>query len=61
MTHKDTSQLNLFTPVKLGAYQLPNRIIMAPLTRNRAAAGNVPQAMNVEYYRQRATAGLLIS
>jgi N-ethylmaleimide reductase len=34
---------------------------MAPLTRNRAAAGNVPQAMNVEYYRQRATAGLIIT
>lgn len=52
---------DLFTPINLGSLQLNNRIIMAPLTRNRAAEGNVPQAMNVEYYRQRASAGLIIS
>jgi N-ethylmaleimide reductase len=40
---------------------LANRIIMAPLTRNRAAESNVPQDLNVEYYRQRASAGLIIS
>ena len=51
----------LFTPVTLGNLTLKNRIIMAPMTRNRAAEGNVPQAMNVEYYRQRASAGLIIT
>ncbi|MFQ5932044.1 MAG: alkene reductase [Nitrospiraceae bacterium] len=63
--HKtQTAQLretNLFTPVKLGPYVLPNRIVMAPLTRNRAGAGNVPQAMNAIYYAQRASAGLIIT
>ena len=52
---------NLFTPINLGPYHLPNRIIMAPLTRNRAGAGNAPTAMNVTYYEQRATAGLIIT
>jgi len=52
---------DLFSPLTLGQLVLPNRIVMAPLTRNRAAEGNVPQAMNVEYYRQRATAGLIIT
>jgi N-ethylmaleimide reductase len=52
---------NLFTPILLGDLHLANRIIMAPLTRNRAGEGNVPQAINVEYYRQRASAGLIIS
>lgn len=53
--------VDLFLPVTTGRLALPNRIVMAPLTRNRAAAGGVPQAMNVEYYRQRASAGLIIS
>jgi N-ethylmaleimide reductase len=52
---------DLFTPLTAGKLQLPNRIVMAPLTRNRAGAGNVPQALNVEYYGQRATAGLIIT
>ncbi len=51
----------LFTPVTLGNLTLKNRIVMAPMTRNRAAEDNVPQAMNVEYYRQRASAGLIIT
>ena len=51
----------LLSPIKLGRYDLPNRIVMAPLTRNRAAAGNVPQTMNAEYYAQRASAGLIIT
>ena len=50
----------LFTPVRLGNLTLKNRMVMAPMTRNRAAEGNIPQAMNVEYYRQRAGAGLII-
>jgi len=51
----------LFTPISVGPYTLPNRIVMAPLTRNRAGTGNVPQAINVEYYAQRASAGLIIT
>ena len=52
---------DLFTPVKIGAYTLPNRIFMAPLTRNRAGEGNVPTRLNATYYAQRASAGLIIS
>jgi N-ethylmaleimide reductase len=50
-----------FTPLKLGAIKIPNRIIMAPLTRMRAGVDNVPTAMNAIYYAQRASAGLIIS
>lgn len=53
--------IDLFTPVKVGNLQLKNRIVMAPLTRNRAGEGNVPREMNALYYAQRATAGLIIS
>jgi N-ethylmaleimide reductase len=53
--------INLLTPIKLGPYKLPNRIIMAPLTRMRAGEGKVPQPVNAEYYAQRASAGLIIS
>ncbi len=56
-----STEKNLFTPIQLGAYELPNRIVMAPLTRNRAGAGNVPQPLNVTYYEQRASAGLIIT
>ncbi len=52
---------DLFSPLQLGKVQLANRLVMAPLTRNRAGEGNVPQELNVEYYRQRATAGLIIT
>lgn len=52
---------DLFDPVRLGDLQLANRIIMAPMTRSRAGAGDVPTDLNVEYYRQRATAGLIVS
>jgi N-ethylmaleimide reductase len=51
----------LFTPLRLGSMQLPNRIVMAPLTRMRAGANNVPTALNAEYYAQRSSAGLIIS
>ena len=52
----------LFAPFKLGDLELPNRIVMAPLTRNRATPGtDAPRALNALYYRQRASAGLLIS
>lgn len=52
---------SLFEPVRLGALALSNRIAMAPMTRSRAGAGDAPTAMNVEYYRQRASAGLIIT
>jgi len=52
---------NLFTPLRLGSLELPNRIVMAPLTRLRGTVDNLPTALQVEYYRQRATAGLIIS
>src|SRR3546814_14741071 len=51
----------LFDPLKVGALQLPNRIIMAPLTRSRSGATRVPNALMAQYYSQRASAGLLIS
>ena len=51
----------LFEPFKLGPITLPNRLVMAPLTRNRAVAGMVPSPLAIEYYGQRASAGLLIT
>ena len=51
----------LFDPIRIGAWNLPNRIIMAPLTRARAGAERIPNALMAEYYQQRATAGLIIS
>ncbi len=51
----------LQSPLRLGPYSLKNRLVMAPLTRNRAGPGNVPQPINAEYYRQRASAGLIIT
>jgi 2,4-dienoyl-CoA reductase-like NADH-dependent reductase (Old Yellow Enzyme family) len=52
----------LFDPLKVGALELPNRIIMAPLTRSRATGeGRVPNALMAEYYAQRASAGLILS
>ncbi|NBR70242.1 MAG: alkene reductase, partial [Verrucomicrobia bacterium] len=50
----------LFSPLSLGPLELPHRVLMAPLTRCRASAGNVPNDLNAEYYRQRASAGLII-
>jgi N-ethylmaleimide reductase len=55
------AHLDLFSPIQLGNIQLNNRMVMAPMTRNRSDNNNVPQAMNVTYYRQRATAGLIIT
>jgi N-ethylmaleimide reductase len=51
----------LFEPFKLGPITLPNRLVMAPLTRNRALAGLVPNPLAIDYYGQRASAGLLIT
>src|SRR5574343_886784 len=52
---------SLFDPIQIGDIALSNRIVMAPLTRNRAIAGNVAGPLTVEYYRQRASAGLIIA
>ncbi len=51
----------LFTPVRLGALELANRVVMAPLTRDRAGAGQVPTPLAADYYGQRASAGLIIA
>ena len=51
----------LFTPVALGDLQLSNRVVMAPLTRCRADVAHVPTDLMVEYYSQRASAGLIVS
>ena len=55
------SLFNLLQPFKLGNLELPNRIVMAPLTRRRANGGNAPTQINALYYAQRASAGLIIS
>lgn len=52
---------DLFAPYTLGDLPLSNRMVMAPMTRNRADQHNAPHALNVEYYRQRASAGLIIT
>jgi 2,4-dienoyl-CoA reductase-like NADH-dependent reductase (Old Yellow Enzyme family) len=56
-----SDKLRLLEPITIGELKLNNRIFMAPLTRCRASAGRVPNAMMAEYYRQRARAGLIIS
>lgn len=56
------TEAKLFTPLRAGALSLKNRVVMAPLTRNRARPeDDAPVALNAEYYRQRASAGLIIS
>ncbi len=52
---------DLFSPTAVGRLALPHRIALAPLTRNRAGDGGVPTDLNVEYYRQRASAALIIT
>lgn len=51
----------LFTPYRLGSLHLPNRIVMPPMTRSRAGAGNVATPLMAAYYAQRASAGLIVS
>src|SRR5689334_12359575 len=55
------SNLDIFSPFTLGPAQLPNRALMAPMTRNRAGCGNAPGPLNATDYAQRASAGLIIS
>jgi N-ethylmaleimide reductase len=52
---------DLFTPARFGGIELANRIVMSSLTRNRAGEGNVPTPLVAEYYRQRASAGLILT
>jgi 2,4-dienoyl-CoA reductase-like NADH-dependent reductase (Old Yellow Enzyme family) len=58
---KELIMSKLFSPLKLGSLTLPNRIIMAPLTRARSTASRVPNDLMAEYYGQRATAGLILT
>lgn len=57
----DVSEINLFSPCQIGPHALKNRFVMAPLTRNRASRAGVPGPLQVEYYQQRASAGLILS
>jgi 2,4-dienoyl-CoA reductase-like NADH-dependent reductase (Old Yellow Enzyme family) len=60
--YPEVFMLSLFDPLKAGALELPNRVVMAPLTRTRATPdGRVPVPLMAEYYRQRASAGLIIT
>ena len=52
---------DLFSPARFGAIDLANRVVMSSLTRNRAGVGNVPTPLMAEYYRQRASAGLILT
>jgi N-ethylmaleimide reductase len=53
--------VDIFSPFRLGPLQLPNRVVMAPMTRNRAGPGNAPTELNATYYAQRAGAGLIVA
>ncbi|HAA28439.1 MAG TPA: alkene reductase [Cyanobacteria bacterium UBA8553] len=55
------NNLNLFSPIKLGSYELPNRMVMAPMTRLRAGEKGIPQPLNATYYAQRVSAGLIVT
>jgi hypothetical protein len=58
---KETRMTDLFSPARFGAIDLANRVVMSSLTRNRAGTGNVPTPLIAEYYRQRASAGLILT
>lgn len=53
--------MGLFEPIRVGGVLLPNRVVMAPLTRRRAGSGKIPTLLNAQYYAQRASAGLIVS
>ncbi len=55
------SQATLFTSLRIGVLELPNRVVMAPLTRMRADGQGNPTELTVEYYKQRSSAGLIIT
>ncbi|HEV7588688.1 MAG TPA: alkene reductase [Longimicrobium sp.] len=60
-SNSGTGERNLFTPIQLGPYELGNRLVMAPMTRSRAGEGNAVTDLTVEYYAQRASAGLIVT
>ncbi|NEQ52980.1 MAG: alkene reductase, partial [Leptolyngbya sp. SIO3F4] len=60
-TTTDSALSVLFQPLQLGAIAVSNRIIMAPLTRARSGLSRIPNDLMLEYYRQRASAGLIIT
>ena len=60
-SYQTRSARALFEPAQAGALKLANRIVMAPLTRNRAGPGLIPGPFTLEYYAQRASAGLIIT
>jgi N-ethylmaleimide reductase len=53
--------MDLFSPIQIGAIQLKNRMVMAPMTRSRANDDRSPNPLMAEYYSQRASAGLIIA
>jgi N-ethylmaleimide reductase len=55
------TDIDLFSPFRLGPLALPNRIVMAPMTRNRAGPGDAPTELNATYYAQRSGAGLIVA
>lgn len=61
MSANMSREIDIFSPYTLGSLPLKNRMVMAPLTRSRAEAGNVPSDMAIIYYSQRASAGLIIT
>lgn len=61
VTERVSIMTSLFEPLKVGALTLPNRVIMAPLTRARAGDARLPNDLMAEYYAQRASAGLILS
>ncbi len=61
VTAEARARSDLFRPMQLGPYRIANRIVMAPLTRSRAGSDGVPRPLMAEYYRQRASAGLIIA
>jgi N-ethylmaleimide reductase len=61
MSSSNAEVSDLFVPFQFGSYKLSNRIVMAPLTRSRAQAGDLPSLLAAQYYRQRSTAGLIIT
>jgi N-ethylmaleimide reductase len=56
-----TQTIDVFSPYRLGPLELPNRMVMAPMTRNRATPGGVPSPLASTYYAQRASAGLMVT
>lgn len=61
LTPSDDALAPLFAPLAIGAIEAPHRVLMAPLTRNRAHGDGAPNEMAIEYYRQRAGAGLIFT